>query len=85
MTALLAIIISTGAACVSPVTHEPGGMTVQKVPCAEIVQVQSANPYKIAQEPNVITAAAAKPKAVKKAVQKAQRKATKKSKRKARR
>ena len=59
MTALLAIIISTGAACVSPVTHEPGGMTVQKVPCAEIVQVQSANPYKIAQEPNVITAAAA--------------------------
>lgn len=78
MTALLAIIISTGAACVSPVTHEPGGMTVQKVPCAEIVQLRSANPFKVVQEPNVITAAAAKPKAVKKAVQKAKRKATKK-------
>jgi hypothetical protein len=84
MSTLLAIIISTGAACVSPVAYEPGGMTVQKVPCARIVQYHSANPFKVVQEPNVITAAAAKPKAVKKAVQKAQRKA-KKSKRKARR
>lgn len=84
MTALLAIIISTGAACVSPVTIEPGGMTVQKVPCAQVVQLRSANPFKVVQEPNIITEAATKPKAVKKAVEKARRKA-KKSKRKARR
>ena len=84
MTKLIGIIIYTGAACVSPIEPMAGGTVAYKTPCAEIVQVQSANPYKIAQQPNVITAAAAKPKAVKKAVEKAKRKATKKR-RKARR
>lgn len=78
MTKLIGIIIYSGAACVSPIEPMAGGTVAYKTPCAEIVQVQSANPYKIAQEPNVITAAAAKPKAVKKAVERAKRKATKK-------
>jgi hypothetical protein len=84
MSKLVGIIMYTGAACVSPIEPMAGGTLVYRTPCAQIVQVQSANPYKIAQQPNVITAAAAKPKAVKKAVEKAKRKATKKR-RKARR
>lgn len=84
MTKLLGLIIYTGAACVSPIEPMADGTVAYKTPCAEIVQVQSANPYKIAQQPNVITQAAAKPKAVKKVVERAKRKATKK-KRKARR
>lgn len=84
MTKLIAIVMYTGAACVSPIESTADGTVAYKTPCAEIVQVQSGNPYKIVQQPNVITAAAAKPKAIKKAVEKAKRKATKKR-RKARR
>ncbi len=78
MSKLVGIIIYSGAACVSPIKPMAGGTVAYKTPCARIVQVQSGNPYKIVQQPNVITAAAAKPKAVKKAVAKAKRKATKK-------
>ena len=78
MSKLVGIIIYSGAACVSPIEPMAGGTVAYKTPCAEIVQVQSANPYKIAQQPNVITAAAAKPKAVKKTAEQAKRKATKK-------
>lgn len=65
MTPLLAIIISTGAACVSPVAYEPGGMTVHQVPCARPIYAPSANPFKAVQEPNAISVAKAKPKSVK--------------------
>lgn len=84
MTKLLGIIIYTGAACISPIEPMADGTRAYKTPCAEIVQWQTGNPYKVVQEPNVITRAAAKPTAVKKAVEKARRKATRK-KRKARR
>ena len=49
MTKLLGLIIYTGAACVSPIEPMADGTVAYKTPCAEIVQVQSANPYKIAQ------------------------------------
>ena len=74
MSKLVGIIIYSGAACVSPIEPMAGGTVAYKTPCAEIVQMQSANPYKIAQQSNVITAAAAKPKAVKKVVEKAAKK-----------
>jgi hypothetical protein len=63
MNHILAIIITTGAACVSPLTADPGGVTVEKVECAKIVQYHSANPFKAVQQPNVVSVA--KPKLVK--------------------
>ena len=82
----VAFIFATGAECVSPSTVADRVTVIEKVQCARPVLSDSANPFKIAQEPNVISAAAAKPKAVRKAVEKAKRKAkARKKKRKARR
>lgn len=51
------IIFYSGTACVSPATYGPGYTELQKVPCFEVVYVPSANPFKAAQEPNVISVA----------------------------
>lgn len=51
------VIFYTGTACVSPAVHGPGFTELQKVDCFEVVYVPSANPFKAAQEPNVISVA----------------------------
>ena len=77
MTNILAIVILSGASCVSPVEQSDAlRLTIAgKTPCAVVVRAPVGNPFKAAQMPNTITAAAAKPKAVKKAVEKSKRKA----------
>ena len=54
---ILAVVIYTGAACVSPLEAAPNATVVGKTPCAEIIRYSSANPYKIVQEPNVVSEA----------------------------
>lgn len=54
---LVDIIILTGAACVSPVESVPGGTVAYKTPCAVLIYVPDANPFKAAQEQNAITVA----------------------------
>ena len=80
MTNILAIVILSGASCVSPVEQSDAlRLTIAgKTPCAVVVRAPVGNPFKAAQMPNTNTAAAAKPKAVKKAVEKSKRKAKKK-------
>jgi hypothetical protein len=55
MTYLMGVILYTGAACVSPLESVGNVTTVEKVPCAEIVRYSSANPFKMVQEPNVVS------------------------------
>lgn len=55
MTYLMGVILYTGAACVSPITTTDRTTIVGKTPCAEVIRYSSANPYKIVQEPNVVS------------------------------
>ena len=61
MTNILAIVILSGASCISPVENSDVlRMTVVgKVPCAVVIREPVANPFKAAQAPNTITPAAA--------------------------
>lgn len=63
MSKIVALVVLTGAACGSPLEEGPGTTTVYRVPCAIVFREQTANPFKIAQQPNTITpaSAAAKP------------------------
>lgn len=61
------VIFFFGASCISPITPVDGGTVVEKVPCAEVVYLPAANPYKITQEQNAITVAPQQPPRVKKA------------------
>ena len=63
MTNILAIVILSGASCISPVEQSDAlkVTVVGKVPCAVVIREPVANPFKAAQEPNTITPVAAKP------------------------
>lgn len=63
MTNILAIVILSGASCVSPIeTSDALRVTMaSKVPCAVLIREPIANPFKAAQEPNTVTPAAATP------------------------
>lgn len=63
MSQILAIVILSGASCISPVEQSDAlKMTLAgKVPCAVVIREPIANPFKAAQQPNTITPAAAKP------------------------
>lgn len=82
MSTILAIALLTGAGCVSPVEGSDAlkVTVVGKTPCAIVIHSPVGNPYKAAQEPNVVTAAAGAP-----AFKYAPKKKAKKKKRKARR
>jgi hypothetical protein len=60
---ILAIVLLTGANCVSPVeASDVLKVTLaSKTPCAVVVREQTANPFKVAQARNTITPAAVKP------------------------
>lgn len=77
MTNILAIVILSGASCVSPVEQSDAlRLTIAgKTPCAVVVRAPVGNPFKAAQMPNTITAAAAtKPPAFKYPKKKAKKK-----------
>lgn len=78
MNTILAVVVLTGASCISPVEQSDAlQMTVVgKVPCAVVIRNPVANPYKVAQEPNGISAAAPVP-----VVQKVAKKSKKKKRR----
>ena len=61
MNSILAVVILTGASCISPVEQSDAlkVTVVGKVPCAVVIRNPVANPYKVAQAPNTITPAAA--------------------------
>lgn len=63
MNSILAVVILTGASCISPVEQSDAlkVTVVEKVPCAVVIRNPVANPYKVAQEPNGISAAAPVP------------------------
>lgn len=58
MSAVIALVILTGAACSSPVEQAPRETIAHQVPCAIVIRERSANPFKIVQQPNEITPAA---------------------------
>lgn len=60
MTNILAIVILSGASCISPVEQSDAlRLTIAgKVPCAVVIREPVANPFKAAQQPNTITPAA---------------------------
>jgi hypothetical protein len=65
---ILAIVILSGASCVSPldVSDALKVTMASKTPCAVVIREPVANPFKAAQQPNTITpAAATKPPAFK--------------------
>lgn len=62
--AVVALIILTGVGCESPLEQRPGVTVAYRVPCAIVLHEQTANPFKLAQQVNVITPA--KPKAKRK-------------------
>lgn len=82
MNGILAVVILTSASCVSPVEQSNAlkVTVVGKVPCAVVIRNPVANPFKVAQEPNVISAAAPVP-----VVQKVAKKTKKKKKRRSKR
>lgn len=61
MTNILAIVILSGASCISPVEQSDAlRLTIAgKVPCAVVIREPVGNPFKAAQQPNTITPAAA--------------------------
>lgn len=61
MTNILAIVILSGASCISPVEQSDvlKVTVVGKVPCAVVIREPVANPFKAAQQSNTITPAAA--------------------------
>jgi hypothetical protein len=63
VTNILAIVILTGASCVSHVGHSEAlrVTTASKVPCAVVIRAPVGNPFKAAQQPNTITPAATAP------------------------
>ena len=52
---LIDIVLFTGAACISPIDEHPQVTVAYKTPCAEVIYLPVANPFKVAQEQNVIT------------------------------
>ena len=56
MNAVVALVILTGAGCTSPVVQSAHETVAHKVPCAIVLREQSANPFKVAQAPNTVTA-----------------------------
>lgn len=82
MNGVLAVVILTSASCVSPVEQSDAlkVTVVGKVPCAVVIRNPVTNPFKIVQEPNVISAAAPVP-----VVQKVAKKTKKKKKRRSKR
>lgn len=60
MNGILAVVILTGSTCISPVEQSDAlkVTVVGKVPCAVVFRNPVTNPFKIVQEPNVISAAA---------------------------
>lgn len=86
MSAVVALVILSGAACASPVEQAHRETVAYQTPCAIVIREQTANPFKIAQQPNTITPASATPKSTAKAKPKFKYPAKKKKqKRKARR
>lgn len=67
MSAVVALVILSGAACFSPVEQAPRETVAYQTPCAIVIREQTANPFKIAQQPNTITPASATLKATAKA------------------
>jgi hypothetical protein len=63
MTNILAIVILTGASCMSQVGHSEAlrVTTASKTPCAVVIRAPVANPFKVAQQPNEPAAAAPVP------------------------
>lgn len=63
MSNILAIVILSGASCISPVEQSDAlKLTIaRKVPCAVVIREPVANPFKAAQETNTITPAAVTP------------------------
>lgn len=59
MSAVVALVILSGAACSSPVEQAPRETIAHQVPCAIVIRERSANPFKIVQQPNTITKASA--------------------------
>jgi hypothetical protein len=55
MTAVIALIILTGAACASPVEQVDRATVAHKVPCAIVIREPVGNPFKLAQQPNAVT------------------------------
>lgn len=62
MTAVIALVILTGAACSSPVEQAERTTVAYQVPCALVIREPTANPFKIAQASNAVSVD--KPKAV---------------------
>lgn len=59
MSAIIALVILTGAACSSPTEQALRETVAYQVQCAIVIREQSANPFKLAQMPNTVTPAAA--------------------------
>lgn len=55
MTTVIALVILTGAACSSPVEQADRVTVAYQVPCAIVIREPSANPFKVAQQPNSIS------------------------------
>lgn len=55
MTAIIALVILTGAACSSPVEQQAATTIAHKVPCAIVIREPVGNPFKVAQQPNELT------------------------------
>lgn len=57
MTNILAIVIMSGATCISPVEQSDAlRLTIAgKTPCAIVIRAPVANPFKLAQQPNEIS------------------------------
>lgn len=80
MTNILAIVILSGASCISPVEQSDAlkVTVVGKVPCAVVIREPVANPFKAAQTANTITPAAATAPPIKKVAKKKTKKKRKK-------
>lgn len=59
MSAIMAIVILSGAACSSPVEQAPRETVAYQVPCAIVIREPVANPFKLTQAQNEIAPAAA--------------------------
>ena len=51
---LVDIVLLTGSMCISPVEQKPSETVAYKVPCAVLIYVPDANPFKRVQEANVV-------------------------------
>lgn len=55
MTAVLALVILSGAACSSPLEQAARTTVAYQVPCAIVVRAPTGNPFKVAQQSNTVT------------------------------